>query len=147
MAGELIYDTSYDVVVISSGGSLGNDGYELSAAVDNSSAGKGYTYLALGFSGSFSVAPTAGRTVEAYVVTTVSGSVYEDATSTTVLPARGPDAQFSLRAVTTTQLISARPMLIPIYGNDFKVMVRNRGGQTLGSGWQLYGRLWRHKVT
>lgn len=88
----------------------------------------------------FGSAPTVGTTLDVYLVRSVDGTNYEDASATgPILPANGYAGSFTLRAVTTAQRMVIPQVLCP--PRDFKVMVLNNATSqtTAASGNTLKG--------
>lgn len=75
----------------------------------------------------FTVAPTAGRPVELYIVPAVDGTNYADGSDTVTPSATCLVGSFLARAVTTQQRISLSGVLVPPF--KWKPLIRNNAGQ------------------
>jgi hypothetical protein len=107
--------------------SLANNAAAISSAIDNDTDLDVYADFELVVT--YGSNPTDQSLVELYVVRTVDGTNYEDASTTgPVVPRTGYVGGFSLRAVTTAQRIVIPEVRLP--PRDFKVFVINKSGQT-----------------
>lgn len=125
---------------LSSGATLANNVLLLSAAVTQSNPGylSGYcTFTSTGFGG----VVTVGTQMSGwFIMSTSAGSTYEDGDASTT-PARRPDVEFPLRAVSTAQVVSARVDKMPM--GTFKLLMKNDGtGQTLNATWSVKCKLY-----
>lgn len=106
-----------------------------SAAYNNTQGGgggDGYAEGLLELVVTFGTSPATTGAVSVWFLAQPDGTNYEDGGSS-VTPARVPDLQFPLRAVTTGQRITRRTLLPP---GNFKPLVRNdsTGQSFAGSG-------------
>jgi hypothetical protein len=118
--------------------SLTSTGSALSAAIDNDADDDMYADFELLID--YATGPTAGSVIECYVVRTVDGTNYEDASTTgPVVPSNGFVGAFVLRNTTDTQRIIIPG--VPIPPRDFKVMVvaKTTGQTAQASGNTLIG--------
>ena len=106
---------------------MANGGGALSATIDN--AADLDLYMDLELTVTFAAPPTANTLVEAYIVRSVDGTTFEDATAgaAPVVPGNGYAGGFVLRAVTTAQRLVIPMVQVP--PRDFLVQLVNRSGQ------------------
>jgi hypothetical protein len=79
----------------------------------------------------YGVAPAAGAIVELYLLPSVDGTNYPDASTAIVPQASLYVGGFALRAVTTAQRMVLRA--IPLPSGLFKVLVQNTAGQAMAA--------------
>jgi hypothetical protein len=103
--------------------SLANNNNVVSNAYDNTqgAAGDGYTMADLELVVQFGTSPVANSSVSVWFLSAPDGTNYEDGSSS-VTPARGPDAVFPVRQVTSSQRIVRRVVLPP---GVIQFLVRN----------------------
>jgi hypothetical protein len=106
--------------------SLANGSYTAaSATIDNTTALDLFMDLQLNVT--FGTAPSAGGTVDVYLLPSQDGTTFADGGGSTAPQAQLWIASFELRAVTTAQVLMARD--IPIPGLKFKLTAKNASGQ------------------
>lgn len=103
--------------------------------IQGGGGGDGYTLCDLELVVSFGSAPTSGSAVSTWFLARPDGTNFEDGSSS-VTPARLPDATFPLRAVTGAQRIVRRIMLpwgvsSPLIKNDGTGVAFASSGNTL----------------
>jgi hypothetical protein len=108
--------------------SLANNGLAVGAEY---TAGGGYLLAELELVVSYGTAPTANTGVAVWLLRAIDATPnYEDG-STSITPARAPDAVFPLRAVTGAQRIIRRVAIPP---GNWKALLKNDGaGQALAA--------------
>lgn len=99
-----------------------------SAAIDNSTNLDLFIDLILNVT--YGTNPTAGSTVDIYILPSLDNSTYTDGGGATAVPKSFLVASLELRAVTTAQNIVATGIPIPQY---FKLVAINNGGQTMAA--------------
>jgi hypothetical protein len=110
--------------------SLANNAAALSAAIDNDADLDVYADIELVVT--YGTNPTDQSLVECYVVRTIDGTNFEDASTTgPILPRASFVGGFSLRAVTTAQRIVIPEVRLP--PRDFKIFVVNKSGQAMAA--------------
>lgn len=98
--------------------------------VQGGGGGDGYTLCDLELVVTFGVAPTANTGVSVWFLARPDGTNFEDGSSS-VTPARLPDAVFPLRAVTTAQRVVRR---VALPWGVFTALLKNDGsGQAFAS--------------
>lgn len=85
----------------------------------------------------YGTAPTAGSLVELYLIPTVDGTNYADASSAIDPPYTTYAGSFPVRAITTDQRITlggpGMPALVPLPPVAFKAFIYNKTGQSFSS--------------
>ncbi len=83
----------------------------------------------------FSVAPTAGKVLQAWAIPTLDGTNYMDGNET-VAPDTGLRlGGVAVRAVTTAQRLAIPRCVLPPH--SFKLLLDNGADQTISAGWQI----------
>lgn len=102
-----------------------------SSAYDNSAAGNQFFWADFELVVTYGTAPTAGGTVDLYLLETVDGTNYGDGTSgaSPVTVSTHYVGSFPLRAVTSAQRIIIRG--VPLSPVAFKAQLINNGGQAM----------------
>lgn len=124
--------------------SLANNAAALSSAIDNDTDLDVYADFELVVT--YGTNPTNQSLVELYIVRTVDGTNFEDASTTgPVVPRGGFVGGFSLQATTSAQRIVIPEVRLP--PRDFKVMVINKSGQTMAaSGNTLKAKTYKYQI-
>ncbi len=115
------------VTVLDTGlNALASSAAAISSAIDNDADLD--TYADFQLSVTFGSAPTDASICSLYLVRTVDGTNFEDASTTgPVVPRGGFVGAFSVRAVTSAQVMILKEVLLP--PRDFKVMLVNSTNQ------------------
>jgi hypothetical protein len=120
---------------LSSGSTLANNVLLLSAAVTQTNPGYFSAYCTFTSTGFGGVVTSGSQMSGWFLKSTNAGSTYEDGDASTT-PARRPDIEFPLRAVSTAQVVGARVDKMPM--GFFKLLMKNDGtGQTLNATWSV----------
>lgn len=121
---------------------LANDAAVTTAAIENNSTLDQYADFEL--VATFASAPTADKTVDLYIVRSVDGTNYEDASATRP-PAGGFVGSFVLDAVATVQRKVIPGVMLP--PTTFKLLIVNKSGQAMtASGHTLRGDFYNQQV-
>jgi hypothetical protein len=116
---------------------LANNARAISGAVDNTADLDFWDDVELVVT--YGTAPSAGGTVELYLVESVDGTNYGDGGSGVAPPATTLVGVFPLRAVTTAQRIMVRGVMIPPL--NFKYVAVNKAGQATAASGNTLKRL------
>lgn len=108
---------------------LANAARAITAAIDNTVALDFWDDLELVVT--YGTAPSAGATVEVYLVESVDGTSYGDGDASIAPPATALVGVFPIRAVTTAQRVHVRAVMMPPL--NFKYVVTNKAGQAMAA--------------
>jgi len=109
--------------------SLANNGYAVSAAVDNDT-GK-HRYADFELVATYGTNPSAGAFVSLFLVESVDGTNYADGDASIAPPATALIGIFPIRAVTTAQRVAIRQVALSPF--KFKIVIRNETGQAMAA--------------
>lgn len=120
---------------------IANDAGVLTSAIENATSLDRYADLVL--VATFASAPVADRTVDVYVVRTVDGTNFEDATASRPSPEFA--GSFVLDASASAQRKIVRGVLLP--AKDFKLLLVNKSGVAFtATGHTLSGFFYNEQV-
>jgi hypothetical protein len=102
-----------------------------SAMVDNDNASNRYLFGAFELVCTFGVAPTAGKTLDLYLLPSVDGTNFADGASTVAPSESTYVGSFAVRGVTSAQRLVLAYVALP--PTDFKALLVNNSGQSLAA--------------